>query len=220
MAIGTDLIQGLNDLDDEISASDDQARALRVLNRAQDTIELVLSLHPHILGTYGTITTTASTETTAEPTGLLRLDRMRFIDPGTSRPTYKLEPVFQAGDISTDHVWPYSNSAASTGKPTEYAWAYGVIWWGPKVPDDTHTIRWYGLASADDITATGTFAYPDFLISPLTKLGARYFKQRVDDPQEEIVAFAQQEMASVIESLKRRWRDGPRRAKSRRLHYA
>ena len=74
-------------------------RGLKALNAAQDHLESMLALDPNVVGsTVGTITTSADTETTAAPTGLLRLDRLQYIDPSTSRPAWDLDRVGPVGD--------------------------------------------------------------------------------------------------------------------------
>ena len=73
---------------------------LRAANAAQDYFESLLAVEPNVLGsTVGTVTTAADTETTTFPTGLLRIDRLQFIDPDTSRPSWDLDRVGYTGDF-------------------------------------------------------------------------------------------------------------------------
>ena len=72
---------------------------LRAANAAQDYFESILALEPNVLGSQvGTITTAASTESTTFPTGVLRIDRLQYIDPTTSRPSWDLDRVGYPGD--------------------------------------------------------------------------------------------------------------------------
>ena len=129
---------------------------LRALNSAQDHFESMMALQPNVMASsIGTITTSASTESTAFPTGLIRLDRLQFIDPTTSRPSWDLERVGYTGDHYTAQIVQLNNT--TTGRPVRY-WTNGsYIYWDP-LPDATHTVRYYGMKVADDITASGTFS--------------------------------------------------------------
>ena len=72
---------------------------LRAVNASQDHLESLLALQPNVMGsTIGTVTTAANTETTTFPSGLLRIDRLQYIDPDTSRPVWDLARVGGVGD--------------------------------------------------------------------------------------------------------------------------
>ena len=157
--------------------------ALRAANVAQDHLESILATEPNSYGAgVGTVTTAASTETTTFPSGLLRLDRLQYLDASTSRPAWDLDWVGYTGDqneLSALYVLLGTNSDI-TGKPRRY-WTNGTnIYWGP-LPNATHTVRYYGLTAADDITASGTFAYPDIAIAPVAEFASRMLKIGKDD---------------------------------------
>ena len=79
MASGQDLLDLMELLNQELqlqTGEENVARGLVALNAAQDAFEGLAALRPKILGSRtGTVTTAANTETTAFPSGLLRVDR-------------------------------------------------------------------------------------------------------------------------------------------------
>src|SRR3990170_3160975 len=91
MATGQSLLDRMELLDQELqlqSGENDVTRGLLALNVAQDYLETLLAVIPQVSGdNTTTVVTAASTETTAFPTGYLRIDRMQWIDPATSRPS-------------------------------------------------------------------------------------------------------------------------------------
>ena len=94
---GQALLDRMEDLNRELdlqAGEADVTRGLRALNTAQDHFETLLSVEsPNGLGsTTGTVTTAAGTETTAFPTGMIRLDAVWLLDADTSRPSYELDP--------------------------------------------------------------------------------------------------------------------------------
>src|SRR3990167_9038126 len=99
MATGQSLLDRMELLNQELqlqSGESDVTRGLTALNVAQDCFEARAAARPNIYGSttpVGTVTTTVNTENTAFPTGLLRLDRLQYIDPGTSRPAWDLNPI-------------------------------------------------------------------------------------------------------------------------------
>lgn len=193
----------------------DVTRGLVALNRAQDHFESLIALRPNALGSaIGTVTTTASTEATAFPSGVLRIDKLQFIDAATSRPAWDLIPIEQVGGHSTSQFWPYNlSSSTMTGKPRGY-WTNGTnIYWDP-LPSGTHTVRYYGLAVAADISAAGTFAYPDILILPLAAFASRLMRTGVDDPVGDVARTASELFDSVIDTLSNFTRE-----QGKSLHY-
>ena len=156
--------------------------SLRAVNVAQDHLEALLSTAPNSYGsTAATVTTAASTETTTFPTGLLRIDRLQYLDPDTSLPAGDLDWVGYTGDQNDKGALGLMlGSLGTTGKPQRY-WTNGTdIYWGP-LPNATHTVRYYGLVAASDITAAGTFAYPDVAIGPVADFATRLLKIGKDD---------------------------------------
>ena len=204
---GQDLLNRMEDLNRELelqSGEVDVTRGIRALNTAQDHFESIASTIPNILGsTAGTVTTTASTETTAFPTGLLRVDDFWFVDPDTARPTYKLEPLDGTGAHVRDAPWPVrARHSTSSGRPTAY-WTNGTtIYWDP-LPDATHTVRWYGFQRVSDIAAADTFAYDDGVALPLAIFAVEILRRGLDDPIQDYIAMANQIFSSQITMMKR-----------------
>ena len=183
---GQSLLDIMEDLNQELqlqSGESDVARALRALNASQDMFETVLASHSRILGgTVGTITTTLNTETTAFPSGMLRLDALWYIDPNTSRPGWRVSPLRETGNHARGMSWVASVASNSlTGKPRGY-WTNGTnIYWDP-LPSGTHTVRYYGFVAAAAITAAGTWTYADAYAYPIATLASRIMKVTLDDP--------------------------------------
>ena len=212
MALGQALLDIMEDLNGELqlqTGETDVAKGLRALNAAQDVFEAVLASHPRVLGSgIGTVTTTASTESTAFPTALLRLDALWFIDPGTSRPGWKLKNLRETGGHARGQSWIASIASNSlTGRPRAY-WTNGTnIYWDP-LPSATHTVRWYGLQAAASITAAGTFAYGDLYMYPFAALASRIMKTTLDDPAEDMITLGRDMFNPLIDALSGFNRDG------------
>lgn len=221
MAIGTDLVDGMHYLDNDIDQIADQDQAVWALNRAQDVIELAIASISEILGTFTNVTTAADVETTATPTRFKRYDRMQFIDPTNSRPSYNLQPGRNVGDVlnATNFASGYwgGGGSGSSGQPRAYAIYGSTIHWAP-LPDATHTVRVYGFQALADITASGTFGYGDEFIAAICAVAVRSFKQQVDDPQEDINSFAAGQLGPILDQLAKRWKDGPGQARDMYIH--
>lgn len=213
MATGADLLNAMSDLNDELeptSGGADHTRALRALNRSQDWLETELAQIRNAYGSYTTVTTAADTETVALPTGYIRIDRLQYIDPDTSRPTYTLHEFDSVGDISVqrDYLSPlFASSSEISGKPFYYS-IFGNNFHFDPIPDGTHTIRVYGFAAADDITNASTFAYGDQFIWPIASVAVRMFRQRLEDSQVEIAQFAAECFRPALDQLAKRSNDG------------
>jgi len=223
MATGQTLLDTMETLNQELqlqAAEADVTRGLIALNRAQDYWESLAAATPELLGdTSGTVTTAASTESTAFPTGLLRLDKMWFIDPTTSRPAWELDNVQNTGGHSASVAWPYyiSFPAGAGGRPRAY-WTDGRnIYWAP-LPDATYTVRWYGLQAATDITASGAFLYPDLLILPMASLAVAIMERGVGDNAADIDALASATYSPAIAALSNFNRSGAKGLIYERLH--
>lgn len=191
------------------SGETDVARGLLALNVAQDYFESRAALRPNILGSAdGTVVTAASTEKTAFPTGLLRLDRLQYLDPGTSRPSWDLIPIRHAGGHAGAGYWASALlSTNTTGKPRSY-WTNGTnIYWSP-LPDGVNTIRYYGFSAAAAITAVGTFAYPDIVMLPLATFAVKVLKAGLDDSIGDISRLAAEAFDPVLDALTAYNRDG------------
>ena len=184
---------------------------LRAVNASQDHLESLLALQPNVMGsTLGTVTTAANTETTTFPSGLLRIDRLQYIDPDTSRPVWDLARVGGVGDhYSSGAANPnfvYASSSM-TGKPVRYFTNASQIFWDP-LPNATHTVRYYGLVAASALTAGGTFAYADITILPVATFAVKLLRVGKDDDQIPITQVGMETFAPVIQAMSRFNRDG------------
>jgi hypothetical protein len=182
------------------SGEGDVVRGLLAANMAQDYMESVFALHRGLLGdTVGTVTTTANTETTTYPTGLLRIDKLQYLDAGTARPVWDLDPTYVTGGHAPATDW-LSTGSTTTGKPRGY-WTNGrLIYWDP-LPDGTHTVRWYGLQAQADLTAAGTILYPDVCLTPLANCAVRLIRTGLDDDTAAYVAWASELFEPVVQAL-------------------
>lgn len=199
-----DMMEALDNENHLQTGEDDVARALVCLNIAQDQFEAIVAQFPKLLGdTTGTVTTSANTETTAFPTGVLRIDKLQYLDPTTSRPAWTLENTKEVGTHSDNRFWPWNLFSTSvSGKPRGY-WTNGTsIYWNP-LPDGTNTIRWYGFEVKTDITALGTFLYPDIVAFPLAAFASKIMSIGVGDDVGELAGEAQSAFASTIGALSR-----------------
>ena len=214
MATGQSLLDRMELLNQELqlqSAEADVTRGLLALNVAQDTYEAQAALRANIYGSttpVGTVTTAASTETTAFPSGVLRLDRLQFIDPSTSRPAWDLQPIRRVGAHAWNRYWPINIvSTTSTGRPRGY-WTNRVnIYWDP-LPDATHTVRYYGFTPAADITAGGTFAYEDVCLLPFASYAVALMRMGVDDDPAAHMRLASSVFDPVLDLLSGFQKDG------------
>ena len=215
MATGQSLLDRMELLNQELqlqSGEENVTRGLLALNVAQDTFESRAAMRPHLYGSstpVGTVTTTVSTETTAFPSTVLRIDRLQFIDPDTSRPAWDLIPIKRTGAHAWNRYWPLSlTSSTTTGRPRAY-WTNRInIYWDP-LPSGTHTVRYYGFTPATDITAGGTFLYEDIVMLPLAAFAVALMRLGVDDPVGESAQLAEKHFTSVLDLLEGFNRDGP-----------
>lgn len=190
----------------------DVTRGLLALNMSQDWFEILAARRKGIFGgSTGTVTTSASTETTAFPTGVLRIDKLQFLDPTTSRPAYDLTDLREVGSHASVNslMWRLiSPSTSTTGQPGAF-WTNGSnIYWAP-LPSGTHSIRYYGFSEASDITAVGTFAYKDVVMLPIVLFAVQLLKMGLDDPTQDIMGLAQQVFNPVLNALQGFDQTGP-----------
>lgn len=208
---GQDLLDRMELLNQELqlqSGEADVTRGLLALNVAQDYFESLAAARTVGFGTGdGTVATAASTETTTFPSGVLRIDRLQLLN-SSSLPELELVKLNRAGGQATSRSWPLNLLVSSTtGKPTHY-WTNGAkIFWSP-IPDAIHTVRWYGLQSASNISAAGTFAYPDICALPFASFAVQLLKSGLDDPTQEISGLAQSTFKSCLDALENFNRDG------------
>lgn len=208
MATGQTLLNLMEDLDSELqlqSGEANVAKGLRMLNAAQDMMETVIAKYP--LGKWGKVgilTTTNLTEATAFPTGVLRIDQLQLMDTSVTpnMPKADLDNLQETGSHAWNRQFPYNlvYTAGSSGAPQAY-WTNGSnIYWSP-VPDGIYTIRWYGFQQADDITASGTFAYDDACLYPLATLAVKMIKVGLDDPIQDLTSQAKELFDPLMEAL-------------------
>lgn len=192
------------------SGEADVTKGLLILNAAQDAFETLAAQYPQFLGgAVGTVVTVQNQEYTAFPTGLLRVDGLDMLDPVTSRPAYPMTVKRQRGGhtYGSPWWWQYVSSSSTTAKPSVY-WTNGTrIYWDP-VPDAVYTIRYYGWAAAADITASGTFAYPDVVALPIASLACKFIRTGLDDPTQDLMSIAKDSLSSTIDALGNFNRDG------------
>lgn len=221
MTIAT-LLDRCEVLDNELEAGsgeDDEARAITALNMAQDHFEAMAATYPKVLGTTANVTTTASTETTAYPTGFRRLDDLWLLDASTSRPKRRLDPIADTGRHIPGVSWPWQATVAvGTGEPVAY-WTNDLnIYWQP-LPDAVHTVRCYGFKKASDFTArTDTFAYADELSSPFAAFAARCMSLGVADEASELQALADELFRPILVQMRKSQRQAPQGRVYARVH--
>lgn len=198
----------------------DVTKGLLALNVAQDLFETLVAQEPNVLGSgVGTVTTTSNVEYTAFPTGLLRLDALDYLDPTSSLPVWGLRHIHQVGGHSYTLPTLLVSATVTGSNPWGY-WTNGTrIYWSP-IPNATYTIRWYGFQAAADITASGTFAYPDAVSFPLSVLAARLMKLGVDDTTDDLAGMATEVVGNVIKTLGNFVRDGAAPLRYTRNHEA
>jgi hypothetical protein len=201
------------------SGEADAARGLVALNRAQDYFESMAALRARCLMSTTTVSQSASTETTARPSNLLRIDRLQLLD-ANSRPVGDITPLSRVGGQAGATYWPLTATAtASTGKPYRYAWDKNYFYWQP-LPDSPNVVRVYGLIAATDITADGTFLYDDVVILPMAGFACRLMKIGVDDNMSDVAGLAQESFKAVLDRYELEMRDGARGLEYTEIHSA
>lgn len=222
MATGQTLLDTIELLKPELqlqSGEQDVTRGLVALNRAQDAFESQYAQYPGAKGSgVGTVTTSANTETTTFPSGLLRIDSLWMLD-SNGRQQYELDDPSKAGSQTGASIWPWNQYLASsgTGKPVAFYTNGTNIYWNP-IPDAVYTIRYYGFTAASDITASGTFAYDDIFILPLATFAVKLISIGLDDKIEDISALSDQVFSPAIDTAQGFNRTGPQRLTYRYRH--
>lgn len=187
------------------SGEADASRGLLALNVAQDFFESLAARRKILGGATGTVATVASTETTAFPSGVLRVDRLQLLG-SNSRPRKELVPLQRSGGHAGVSSWPL-DLAESSSEPDAY-WTDGTnIYWQP-LPSGVSTIRWYGFQSKADITANGTFLYPDIVALPLAAFATRIIKSGLDDNAQDLQGLAVETFKPTLDALDGFQRDG------------
>ena len=185
----------------------DVTRGLIALNVAQDYFESLVAVRKGALGgAVSTVSTTANQEYTTFPSGVLRIDRLVLLD-SNSKPERELDPSYRVGGHSMRAYWPLNLVSSTSGKPASYYTNGTNIYWGP-TPDAVYSVRYYGFAVASDISAAGTFAYPDIVSFPMAAFAARLMKSGVDDDAADLAGLAEQSFKSTLDALDHFHRDG------------
>ncbi len=208
MATGQTLLDTMELLNQELqlqSGESDVARGLVALNRAQDYFESMAATRRILGSSTGTVIALSGQEGTAWSEGLLRIDRLHSVD-SNGHPDGELRKLVRTGGHALVQNWPY-NLMSSSGKPTAY-WTNGsAIYWSPR-PDANYTVRWYGFMAATDITASGSFLYPDIVILPIASFAVQLMKMGVDDAAQDASGLATTAFKAVLDSLSAFNRDG------------
>lgn len=217
MATGQTLLDTMEMLDQELqlqASETDVVRGLIALNRAQDYFETLAAQHPRFKGdTTGTVATVNDTESTAFPTGVLRIDELYMLD-SSNRPEYELDNRDEEGGHAPSSGWPLVlYSTFSAGKPRAFYTDGRNIYWDPR-PNGAYTVRWYGFQVATDITAGGTFLYDDIVILPLASFAVKLMRLGVGDDVADIDTLAATTFGPVLKTL-----SGFNRSKAARPHY-
>lgn len=198
------------------SGEADVVKGLLALNIAQDYYESRAALVPNFFQSSTTsVSTSAATETTAYPAGLLRIDRLQLLV--NSVPQWDIGKLGRTGGHIWNRTWPFNVlSTTTTGKPTRY-WTNGTsFYWNP-TPDATYSVRVYGLIAASDITANGTFAYPDIVAFPLASFAAAIIEEGLDDDGG-LTSMAATVFDPLIQSQSNFNRDGARGLEYSEIH--
>lgn len=213
MATGQSILNLMESLSPELqlqSGENDVTKGLAILNASQDLLETLLAANPQVLGgAVGTVSTTANQEYTTFPSGVLRLDGLDLLDSNGA----VIQPIFptrqRGGHAYNKAGWAQlvGAGAGMAGRPAVY-WTNGTrLYWGP-TPDTVYTVRYYGFASASDITASGTFAYPDSAMLPLASLSVRIIRTGLDDPAGDVMSLAKDILNPYIDMVANFNRDG------------
>lgn len=211
MATGQTLLDLMELTNQELqlqSTETDVTRGLLALNVAQDYFETLAAVRKIKGGQTTEIATVLNTETTAFPTGFLRIDGLQLLDGSAGNVKADLDRIQRTGGHAggRTRLWQFSGYAGS-GEPNAY-WTQGSsIYWSPK-PNGVYYIRVYGFQRASDITAAGTFAYDDAVMLPLASFAGRILAVGVGDPIGDITALAQETFTAVLDALEEFNRDG------------
>lgn len=202
------------------SGGDDETRALAALDMAQDYLEAVAAAMPRIGQTTTTVASVANTETTALPTGMLRLDSLWYIDASTSLPAWEVLSIDDTGGYRPSTQWPVNLGLSSpTGVPNRFAYDSANLYWSPQ-PDAAYTFRVYGLFARTDITTRAiTFGWPDDLSTPVAAFANRLLKMGIDDPTQDAQALAEETFTPALRRMRNMIRQHPIGRAYTRTHF-
>jgi hypothetical protein len=209
---GQTLLDAMEMLNQELQAQTSEAdntRALMALNMAQDYFEILAAQQG--VDKYdqtANVVTANGVETTAFPTGFLRINRIQLLD-SNGVPSDDLDNLNEAGSHIYSRRWPANivNTTVSPGAPEAYYTNGRNIYWNPK-PDGVYTCRVYGFKQADSITTSGTFAYDEFLTLPFAAFAVRILKMGVGDDGGDVAGIANQTFGDIMGALSGFNRDG------------
>ena len=202
MATGQTILDLMEGLDASLQLQNSESgvtKGLIAANAAQEYLESLLALEPNSYGsTFATVPTTADAASTTFPSGLLRIDRLQYINPSTNRPERDLRFEGYIGTQYGDEYSGLSLSTSTTGSPARY-WTNGSVFLWDPVPDAVHTVRYYGLIAKSDITASGTFGFPDLAMLPVAQYAVELLKIGTDDEVQSWAAIGQKAFAPFLE---------------------
>lgn len=212
-----DILDRMEIFDNELStgsAEADETRSITAINIVQDWFEALAAGQSEMLQGYSTLTTTANTEVSNWPTGLLRLDSLWYVDTDNTPnlPQWQLEPMYETGGHRPSLSWPETVTLSlTTGKPRRYyatgPHTAGRIFWEP-VPDAVHTIRYYGLRAATDYTLRAdTFAYPDGVSPFIAQEAAKLLRLGLDETVSDLQRQAAVSLSAALDLCRRWWND-------------
>ncbi len=79
-------------------------------------------------------------------------------------------------------------------------------------------MRAYGFVSASDVTASGTFAYPDSAILPISTLAVRIYRSGTDDNVKDLLDLAKSVVDPFIDLYSKFRREGAKELEYRYNH--
>lgn len=206
MSVAQDVLNRMELLNQELQlqpGEQDFARGLLAIDVAQKHFESLLALHPDVMGSQtGTLTQAQGVETTAFPAGVLRVDKLQYLDPVTNLPAWDLINLKRTGSHAVSHFWPWNiTTLVAPGRPVGYYTNGTQIFWSPPA-DANNLIRWYGFQRAAAMTLTSSpFPYDDICLLPFASFAVALMRTGVDDNNDNINDIAQQTFLPVITAL-------------------
>jgi hypothetical protein len=200
-----DLLSAMSVLDNELDVSSggaDESRAIAAAGMAQDAFESVVAGIPEVLGTVGTLSTTANQENTTWPSALMRADSLWMINATTNLPEYQLDEIQDVGgQANVNPFFPFGAYNASPGRPAAYFTNRANFYWKP-VPDAVYTIRVYGYYAKTALTTRAqTMELPNQVKTPMASFAVRMMSIGVGDDEEETRRLANELYTPVIKML-------------------
>jgi hypothetical protein len=198
----------------------DETKALKAIDTAQTLFEAVVRTEANVLSREGDtpLATVANQEYTLWPAALLRVDSVWMLDEN-GLPSYELNQIFKSGGQARSAPWPLSLALSrSAGEPREYKADFKKFYWAP-IPDAVYSLRVYGAWRGTDLTTRAIeFSYPDDCSLPICTVAARILRMGIDDPTEEVQAFANEVYRPVMKGLRKLVRSRPEPREYRYFH--